>query len=100
MRGLLLVRPEGLQLPFGLDDLEHELHAEAADQFVLEIGVAHEEADGLHLGAREVRPKPNCASARRNAGSWFASQSPPTVTSGWCVRYSSRKRQMFVAPPI
>ena len=28
--------------------------AESADQLVLQVGLAHEEAEGLHVGAREV----------------------------------------------
>src|SRR4051812_49252562 len=54
MRGLLLVRAKGLQLPVRGQHFLHGWGTEAADQLVLQVPVAHEEAELLHLGAVEV----------------------------------------------
>ena len=46
----------GPSSPLLLDDCEHGGGAERADELVLEIGFAHEEAELLQVGAREIRP--------------------------------------------
>ena len=55
MRGLILEGPEASELALGLDDLLDAGSAEAADQLVLEVGVADVEA-GLREVRAEARP--------------------------------------------
>ena len=63
-RGLLLQRPERAHLPLGGDDLFDRVDAERADQLVLEIGDAHEEAERPHR-LRVERPAEAGADAGR-----------------------------------
>ncbi len=58
MRLLLLVGTERPELALRGEDALDGLGAERADQLVLEIGVAHVEAEALHVFAREVRAEP------------------------------------------
>ena len=51
LRGLLLERPEASELPLGFDDPLDAGRSEAADQLVLEVGVADVEAGPPELGA-------------------------------------------------
>ena len=52
--GLLLEGAERSKLALGLDDLFHTGAAKAADQLVLQVGDAHIEPEGFHVGATEV----------------------------------------------
>src|SRR3954447_6340263 len=52
LRGLLLEGPEASELALGLDDPLDAGGSEAADQLVLEVGVADEEAGPPELGAQ------------------------------------------------
>jgi hypothetical protein len=54
MRGLLLVGAKRSQLPMRGEDLLHHTGTEATDQLVLQIRLAHIEAEPLHVGAAEV----------------------------------------------
>jgi hypothetical protein len=51
---LPLERAERSKLALGLDDPFHAGGAQAADQLVLEVGDAHVEPEGFHLGATEA----------------------------------------------
>jgi len=51
---LLLERAERSKLTLGLDDLFHTGGTKAADQLVLQVGDAHIEPEGFHVGATEV----------------------------------------------
>jgi hypothetical protein len=53
-RSLLLQRAERPEVAVSVDDLLDDSCAECADQLVLEIRVAHVEAQALHVGACEV----------------------------------------------
>jgi hypothetical protein len=52
--GLLLEDAERSKLTLGLDDLFHTGGTQAADQLVLQVGDAHIEPEGFHVGATEV----------------------------------------------
>ena len=54
---LTLERAERVELALRLDDLQHRVRTEGADQLVLQILDAHEEPELLHLRAREVGPE-------------------------------------------
>jgi hypothetical protein len=54
VRGLLLVRAEGLKIAVGRDDLLHGGRTDGADQLVLQVDLADVEAEPFHLGASEV----------------------------------------------
>ena len=51
--GLLLERAKRAKVSLRVDNLFHGGGAEGADQLVLEVGVAHVEAEPFHIGARE-----------------------------------------------
>jgi hypothetical protein len=53
-RRLLLERAERSKLALGLDDLFHSGGTKTADQLVLQVGDAHVEPEGFHVGATEV----------------------------------------------
>jgi hypothetical protein len=53
--GLALEGPERPELPLALDQPLHGGGAEAADQLVLQVGLAHEEAERGQLGPAEIR---------------------------------------------
>jgi hypothetical protein len=53
-RRLPLERAERSKLTLGLDNSFHTGGTKAADQLVLQVGDAHVEPEGLHLGATEV----------------------------------------------
>src|SRR5262245_57669814 len=55
--GLLLECPEGAQVAVLLDDALDDLRPERADELVLEVGVADEEAEQFHAVPREVCPE-------------------------------------------
>ena len=55
--GLLLESAERPKVALGIDDPFHGGDAERTDQLVLEVCVAHVEAERLQPGAREVRPE-------------------------------------------
>jgi hypothetical protein len=56
--GLILEGAKRDEVTEGLDDLFHGGGTKAADQLVLQVGDAHEEADALHLGTRQVGAEP------------------------------------------
>jgi hypothetical protein len=56
-RRLLLERAERSKLTLGLDNLFHTGGTKAADQLVLQVGDAHIEPEGFHVGATEVGSK-------------------------------------------
>ena len=55
--GLFLQRSEGSKVSLRVDDPLDRRDSESPDQLVLEIRDAHVEAEGLHVGAREVGPE-------------------------------------------
>ena len=57
-RGLLLEGAERCELTLSVDDPFDGGGAEAADQLVLEVCLAHVEAESLHVGASEVGAEP------------------------------------------
>ena len=52
--GLLLEGAERSKLTLGLDNLFHTGGTKAAEQLVLQVGDAHMEAEGFHVGATQV----------------------------------------------
>jgi len=65
-RGLALEQAEGPQLALGGDDLLHAAHPQRADQLRLEVLVAGEEAEPLHVLAAQGRPQPCSLEAARH----------------------------------
>jgi hypothetical protein len=53
-RRLLLEGAEGSEVSLSVDDLFHAGGAEGADELVLQVRVAHVEAQSFHVGAGEV----------------------------------------------
>jgi hypothetical protein len=65
LRGLSLERAERAELALRLDDVHDCIRAEGTDQFVFEIGHAHEEAVRLHGGTIDARTIDVRAESRR-----------------------------------
>src|SRR5580693_1144877 len=59
LRGLSLEHAERPDLALRLDDTLDRVGAEGADQLVLQVGDADEEAERLHAGAGQARAKPS-----------------------------------------
>jgi hypothetical protein len=60
---LVLEGPQLRQVALVLDEELDLSRSEGADQLVLEVGHAHEEADLLHLRSGEVRAQTGCLQA-------------------------------------